>query len=53
MNTERIETVNENILAGNWDTWLPVFPGFYNTMFEPDYDNLEYDIVEIGIIEDA
>lgn len=26
----------ENIKG--FDSWLPVFPGFYNTIFEPDLD---------------
>ena len=35
------KTLNKKI-----DTWLPVFSGFYNTIWEFDYDNVLYNINE-------
>ena len=35
------KTLNKKI-----DTWLPVFTGFYNTIWEFDYDNVIYNINE-------
>ena len=32
-------------------TWLPIFPGFYNTIFEFDDDYLVYDLEEQGITD--
>lgn len=33
-------------LNKKFDTWLPVFSGFYNTIWEFDYDNVMYNINE-------
>ena len=30
-------------------TWLPVFPGFYQTIFDTDTDDIEYDLFTKGI----
>lgn len=29
------------------ETWLPIFPGFYNTLFEPDYEYISEDLKEL------
>lgn len=34
-------------------TWLPVFPGFYNTLFGPQFDNELQDLKEQGHLPDT
>lgn len=36
-----VKTKKERIIKKT-DSWLPIFPGFYNTIFEPNTDNDEY-----------